>query len=268
MIGFTRDPRHPIPGCIETRKFSPDEKVNLDGCEAIIHLAGEPVAGIWTQEKRRKILESRTLGTRRITDAIKTSSNPPRVLVSSSAIGFYGNTGESEVDEDSPHGSGFLSEVCQAWEAEALRAKSDHTRVVLLRTSLVLGREGGALRLMLPIFRCSLGGKLGSGRQWMAWIHIDDEAALTLFATENDRIEGPLNAVAPNPCRNADFTKDLAHAVHRPAFFRTPAFLLKTVLGGFSHELLDSRRILPKRAPAAGFKYCFQTLDAAFSDLI
>ncbi|MGB8353750.1 MAG: DUF1731 domain-containing protein, partial [Chthoniobacteraceae bacterium] len=141
-------------------------------------------------------------------------------------------------------------------------------RIVTLRTSIVLGPDHGALRPMLAIFRAGLGGPLGSGRQWMSWIHIDDQAALTLFALENNSITGSLNAAAPHPIRNADFTKSLARALHRPALFPVPAFLLKPLLGDFSHELLDSKRVLPRRALAAGFNYHFPTLDAALANLL
>jgi len=280
LVGFTRNTSRPVPGCIETRKFSYDEKVNVDGCEAIIHLAGEPVFGLWTKEKRRRISESRILGTRRIMEAIAACPAPPHTLISGSAVGYYGDTGENEVDEDSPPGTGFLADVVQSWEHEALQQPlssaranqplptlANPLRVVTLRTSIVLGRHG-ALQTMVPIFRAGLGGPLGSGRQWMSWIHIDDEASLALFALENTHITGPLNAAAHHPCRNTDFTKSLACAVHRPAFFRAPAFLLKTVLGDFSHELLDSKRVLPRRALAAGFKYRFPSLDAALADLL
>ena len=267
IIGLTRNPALEIPGCIETRKFSADEKVDVSGCDAIIHLAGENVFGLWTAEKKRRIRDSRILGTRQLADAILVSANPPRVLVSSSAIGFYGDTGEREADEDSPSGDGFLADVSRTWEAEAVRVSEKNVRVVLLRTSLVLGRNGGALRIMAPLFRAGLGGVLGSGQQWMSWIHLDDEAALALFAVENAAVSGPLNAVAPQPVRNADFTRVLARAVHRHAFFKVPAFVLKNTLGGFSHELLDSKRILPKRAIATGFTHQFPTLDTALVDI-
>jgi uncharacterized protein (TIGR01777 family) len=267
VIGFTRNPLKKIPGCIETRNFSPGEKVNVDGCGAIIHLAGENVFGLWTSQKKRRIRDSRTLGTRQLTDAILASASPPRVFVSGSAIGFYGDTGEREVDEDSPSGDGFLADVCKAWEAEAVRARGKNVRVILLRTSLVLGKNGGPLRIMAPLFRAGLGGVLGSGRQWMSWIHIDDIAALALSALRDERIEGPLNAVAPQPVRNADFTRALDRAVHRPAFFKVPAFVLKTALGDFSHELLDSKRIVSKRATAVGFTHRFPSLDSALAEI-
>lgn len=266
-IGFTRDPRHEIAGCAGTRKFSPDEKVNVEDCDAIIHFAGENVFGLWTTEKKRRIRESRVFGTRHLVDAILASANPPRVFVSGSAIGFYGDTGENETDENSAPGNGFLADVTQAWEAEALRAREKNVRVVLLRTALVLGRNGGAMRKMTSLFRVGLGGRLGSGRQWMSWIHLDDEAALALFAAQNDRMEGPLNAVAPLPVRNADFTGALARAAHRPEFFNVPAFVLKTVLGDFSRELLDNKRIVPKRALAAGFVHRFPWLDTALAEI-
>ena len=268
VIAFTRDPARVISGCAETRKFSLDDKVDAGGCDAIIHLAGEPVAGLWTGEKRRRIRDSRVLGTRHLLDAILAAKNPPRVLVSGSAVGYYGDTGENETDEASPPAEGgFLPKVAQAWESEAVRAREKNVRVVLLRTSIVLGTAGGALRAMSPIFRAGLGGKLGSGRQWMSWIHLDDEAALALFAIEHGDLEGPLNAVAPQPCRNAEFTKALARALHRPAFFRVPAFLLKIMLGEFSHELLDSKRIVSTRAAASGFTHRFPSLDAALADI-
>ena len=267
IVGFTRNPSREIPGCKETRKFSPGEKMEISGCEAIIHLAGEPVFGLWTKEKRRRIRDSRVLGTRQLVDAILASANPPRVLVSSSAIGYYGDTGEIEVDESSPAGNGFLPGVVQEWETEALRTREKNVRVVLRRTSVVLGRGGGALQAMLPFFRLGLGGNLGSGRQWMSWIHIADEVALALHAVENEGVEGALNSIAPQPCRNEEFTKALAGVLHRPAFFHVPAFVLKTVLGGFSHELLDSKRIISKHLAATGFTHRFPTLDAALADI-
>ena len=268
VIGFTRNPSRKIPGCAETRKFSLDEKMNIAECEAIIHLAGEPVFGLWTKGKRRRIRESRTLGTRHLVDAILGSANPPRVLVSSSAIGLYGDTGENEADEDSPAGNGFLADVTQAWENEALRAREKNVRVVLRRTSVVLGRTGGALRAMLPLFRAGLGGNLGPGSQWMSWIHLDDEAALALFAVDHENLEGSLNSVAPQPCRNADFTAALARVLHRPAFFNVPSFILKAVLGDFSRELLESKRIVSRHAAAAGFMHRFSSIDAALADIL
>ncbi|HWB58690.1 MAG TPA: TIGR01777 family oxidoreductase [Chthoniobacteraceae bacterium] len=266
VIGFTRTPEKKIPGCSETRRFSLDEKVDVDGCAGIIHLAGEPVFGIWIKAKRQRIHDSRALGTRHLVDAILAAANPPRVLVSSSAIGYYGDTGETETNEDSPPGHGFLPEVCQAWEREALRAREKNVRVVLLRTSVVLG-PGGAMGVMLPFFNLGLGGKLGSGRQWMSWIHLDDEAALALHALQHDDISGPINAIAPQPCRNEEFTRALSRVARMPAFLNVPAFVLKTLLGDFSHELLDSKRIISNRLTASGFTHRFPDLDTALADI-
>lgn len=249
------------------RRFRHDEPLDISGCDAIIHLAGESVFGRWTGEKMRRIRGSRTRGTRHLVDAILASDHPPRVLVSGSAIGFYGDTGDVPVDEDSPPGFGFLAEVTRSWEDEAWRACERGVRVALLRTSIVLGKGGGALGAMLPFFRIGLGGRLGSGRQWMSWIHLDDVAALALFAVENE-IEGAFNGCAPEPLQNASFTRALARALHRPALFPIPAFVLKMALGEFSHELLDSKRVTPRRTLATGFAHRFRTIDAALSDLV
>jgi len=262
VVGYSRSsPAH--------RRLIPGVPPDLSGCDAVINLAGESVAGLWTSARRRSIRDSRILGTRAITEAMRRTSPPPRVLVSASAIGFYGNTGDTPADERTAlPGAGFLAKVCESWEQEALRSRESGTRVVLLRTGIVLSPEGGALAAMLPIFRLGLGGKLGNGRQWMSWIHMEDEAALVLAAVENESIHGPLNATAPNPSRNADFTRALAQALHRPAFFTVPAAALRVILGGFSSELLESRRILPAAASAAGYTFRFSNLEPALKDLM
>jgi uncharacterized protein (TIGR01777 family) len=264
VIAFSRDPKHTINGCDETRPFSLDRAPDISGCEALIHLAGEPVVGLWTPAKKRRIAESRVLGTRRIAEAIESSAEPPEVLVSGSAIGFYGNAGESELTESAPSGEGFLPETCRAWEAEA--AKVQRSRVVLLRTGVVLGKGAGALGAMTPIFKLGLGARLGSGRQWMAWIHLEDIARLALFAVENLDVRGPLNGSAPWPVRNADFTAQLARALRRPALFWAPAPVLR-LLGDFSHELLDSKRVLPAAATEHGFGFQFPELAPALKNL-
>lgn len=246
------------------RGFSLESPPDLRGCEAIVHLAGEPVLGRWTAEKKRRIKESRVLGTRRIVEAIAVLSERPEVLVSGSAIGFYGHRGEEALTETSAPGHGFLAGTAQAWEAEALRVQG--VRTVLLRTSVVLG-AGGALRAMTPAFRLGLGGPLGDGRQWMSWIHIDDWVALTLFAVENLDLAGPLNATAPWPVRNAEFAAALAATLRRPAFLRVPAFVLRAVLGDFAGELLDSKRVLPGVATAHGFGFRFPELSQALKSL-
>lgn len=263
ITAFSRTPERAIPGC-EMRRFTLDTPPDLRGCEAIVHLAGESVVGLWTAGKKRRIVESRVLGTRRVVEAIAALPAKPEVLLSGSAIGFYGDRGEEEITEISPVGQGFLAETTQAWEAEARKAQG--VRLVLMRTSIVLG-DGGALRAMTPAFRFGLGARLGSGRQWMSWVHIDDWVTLALFAIENLDVTGPLNAAAPWPARNADFTKTLASTLHRPAFLSVPSFALKAALGGFSAELLDSKRVLPAAATAHGFGFRFSDLKDALDHL-
>jgi hypothetical protein len=233
-----------------------------------LNLAGESVIGLWTPGKRRAIRESRVMGTRRIVEAMRAAKEPPRVLVNGSATGIYGDTGEEAKDEGGRHGAGFLAEVCEGWEDEALRVREAGVRVVLLRTGMVLAREGGALEAMLPVFRLGLGGKLGSGRQWVSWIHIEDEAALALAAIEGAEYDGPVNATAPEPVRNVDFTKALAARLERPAFFTAPAFALRAATGGFSAELLESRKVIPTAAGKAGFVFRFPKIEGAIGDLV
>ncbi len=264
VAAFSRNPSRAIPGC-EMRHFSLEDAPDLRGCEAVIHLAGESVLGLWTAAKKRRIRDSRVLGTRRLVEAIRVMAEPPEVLVCGSAIGFYGDSGDAELGEDAPSGTGFLPDTVRAWEAEALRAEA--TRVVLLRTGLVLGKGGGPLAAMAPLFRAGLGGQIGDGHQWMSWIHLEDEAALALFAAENLDVRGALNASAPWPVRNRDWTRALALAVRRPAFFRAPAAAVR-LLGEFSHELLDSKRVVPAAATAHGFGFRFPELEPALKDLL
>jgi hypothetical protein len=215
----------------------------------------------------QRIRDSRVLGTRKIAEAIRASSSPPSVLVSASAIGFYGDSGERELTEESPPGTGFLAETCLAWEAEAIAAEPA-TRVVRARIGFVMGKSGGALRMMLPAFRIGLGARLGSGHQWVSWIHVEDLASLLLFAVENLDMRGAVNATAPWPARNSEFTRALARSLHRPAFLAIPAFALRMIFGEFSHELLDSKRVLPAVATAQGFGFRFSELTAAVSDIV
>jgi uncharacterized protein (TIGR01777 family) len=243
----------------------PGEPADVDGLDAVLHLAGEPVVGRWTSDKRRRILDSRVLGTRSMVEGFARAARPPRVLVSASGIGYYGDTGDREVDEDSPAGDGFLAGVCRAWEGEAM--KVHNARVVVLRIGLVLGREGGTMKRILPVFRAGLGGRLGSGRQWMSCIHVDDIAGLALWAIETDALRGPLNGVLPQPVTNADFTRILAQAVHRPAFLPAPAFLLRAVLGDMSSLLLDSSRVRPAVAEKLGYRYDFGDVTDAVDEV-
>lgn len=247
------------------RGYQPGQAPNVRGCDALILLAGEPIPGLWTPAKKRRIRESRVQGTRAFIDAANALENPPEVIVSGSGIGIYADGGDKELDEQSPKAEGFFGELCVEWEAEALRAKP--SRVVLLRTSVVLGREGGALGLLLPLFRAGLGGRLGSGQHWMPWIHVADQAMLALFAVENQEVRGPLNAAAPWPVRNADFTRALAAAVRRPAFFHTPAFAMKLAFGELGEHLLASARVVPTAASSFGFQFQYPELPAALKEI-
>lgn len=260
VVPFSRQPRDAA-----TRPFVPGEPADVDGLDAVLHLAGESVLGLWTKGKRGRIMDSRVLGTRSIAEGFARASKPPRVLVSGSAIGYYGDTGDREVDEFSPSGHGFLAEVCRAWEAEAL--KVTNARVVLLRIGFVLGRDGGAMNKVLPIFRAGLGGRLGSGKQWMSCIHVDDVAGLALWAVEIEALRGPLNAVMPRPVTNSEFTRDVAKAVRRPAIFPVPAFALRLLLGRMSSLLLDSSRVRPSVVENGRYAFRFADVPSACAAL-
>ena len=248
-------------GAAGFRQILADEPLDFSGLDAVVNLAGEPIVGLWTKSKKNEILRSRVDTTRRVVESLRHGG--PRALVNASAIGFYGDTGESESTESSPAGSGFLSEVCQAWEAAAAPAENLGVRLVLLRIGFVTG-PGGAMRLIAPIFKLGLGGKLGNGRQWMSCIHVDDVAGMILWALENNTVRGPLNAVNPDPVRNSDFTQILARVLHRPALLPSPAFALRLALGELSHLLLDSSRVRPAQALALGYRYRHPTLEDGF----
>ena len=245
------------------RLFSFVKPLDVSGCEGLVHLAGESIMGLWTKEKRQRILRSRVEGTRRLVEGIAAASMKPRVLVSASAIGIYGDTGDRITDEDSPVGSGFLAEVAEAWEAEALKAEALGVRVVRLRIGFVIGRDGGAMKLIAPVFRAGLGGSLGSGRQWMSCIEVEDLASMVLECLHDDSLSGAVNAVMPEPVTNAEFTKAVARAAHRPALIPAPAFALRLLIGDLSHLLLDSARIVPSRFAERGFAYHHRTVAEA-----
>jgi uncharacterized protein (TIGR01777 family) len=249
------------------RPFSVSYPLDVSGCEGLVHLAGESILGLWTKEKRRRILESRVEGTRRLVEGIAVAPVKPRVLVSASAIGFYGDTGDQIVDENSPAGTGFLAEVAQAWEAEAVKAKEFGVRVVRLRIGFVLGRDGGAMKLIKPVFRLGLGGRLGSGTQWMPCIEVEDLAAMVSTCLHDVQFKGPVNAVMPEPVTNSDFTRAAAHAARRPALFPAPAFALRLGLGDLSRLLLDSQRVVPGRFLQSGFPYRFAKVGAAMEEI-
>ena len=242
----------------------------VDGADAVVHLAG---AGIgdhrWTDDYKREIRDSRVLGTTAVATAIAAADNAPRVLVSGSAVGYYGDTGDNAADESTPSGRGFLAAVVRDWEAATAPAAGAGVRVVTVRTGLVLSKDGGLLGQLLPLFRLGLGGRLGSGRQWMSWISIADHIAGLRYLLASDKLAGPVNLTAPEPVRNREFTKALARAVHRPAVAIVPSVALRVALGGFAEEgALVSQRVLPVRLEDAGFSFTFADIDAALGALL
>jgi uncharacterized protein (TIGR01777 family) len=243
---------------------------DLAGADAVVHLAG---AGIgdhrWTDEYRQQIRASRVDGTETIAAAIAALDDKPRVLLSGSAVGYYGDTGENEADESSPRGSGFLAEVVDAWEAAGAAAEQSGVRVVHARSGVVLSAAGGALGKVLPLFRVGLGGRLGSGRQWMSWIALPDHVAAMRWLLSHDDITGAVNLTAPEPVRNRDYTKAIARAVHRPALAAVPAPVLRTALGGFADEgVLVSQRVVPTRLERNGFAFTYADVDSALGAVV
>jgi uncharacterized protein (TIGR01777 family) len=251
------------------KAWSGREPVDLEGVEAVFHLAGEPVAeGRWSDEKKRRIRDSRVDGTRAIVQSIAQAERKPRVLVCASAVGYYGSRGDELLTEASAPGEGFLPDVCRAWEDEARGAEAHGVRVVSVRIGVVLAREGGALPRMLPVFRAGLAGKLGSGTQWMPWIHVEDVIGLFLHAATNATVEGPMNAAAPELVTNRTFTKALARALHRPAIFAAPRALLGLALGETASVVLASQRVVPERALETGYRFRYPSLARALDDLV
>lgn len=246
----------PARGVIDAR--------GLEGLDGVIHLAGENIAQRWTDESRRRILESRTDGTGLLARTLAALDRPPRVLLSASAIGIYGARGDDEVDEDSTPGTGFLAEVVQAWEAAAEPARSAGIRVVHPRLGVVLGRDGGVLERLLPPFRLGLGGPVGDGQQWMSWVARSDVIAALRFLLDADAVAGPVNVVAPGAVRNETFTAALGHVLHRPTLGTVPAFALRAVYGQMAEEtLLSGQRVRPKRLEEAGFTFRHPMLEEA-----
>ena len=242
----------------------------LEGIDAVVHLAGENVSGLrWTDEKKKAIRDSRVLGTRNVVDAISKLKNKPRVFVASSAIGFYGERGDEEVTESSAAGDNFLAGVSKDWEAESRRAEDAGIRTVLLRTGIVLSKDGGALGTMLTPFKLGVGGVVGSGKQWMSWISMDDHIAVINYVIENENIRGAVNAVSPNPVTNQEFTKTLGEVLYRPTFLPLPEFAVSMVFGEMGDALLlASTKVMPKRLEDAGFEFKFPELKAAIENAV
>ncbi len=241
----------------------------FSGFEAVIHLAGEPVAARWTAAKKRRIRDSRVLGTAHLCEALAGTAQPPRVLISASAIGFYGDRGDEILREDSTPGPGFLAEVCRQWEAATKPAADAGIRTVQLRIGVVLAAQGGALKEMLPPFRMGLGAQIGDGRQWMSWIHLQDLVGAILGFLDSDAVQGPVNLVAPEPVRNSEFTRTLAKVLSRPAVFRMPGFALRLIFGEMADAvLLASQRVDPARLVASGYQFRYPELRSALGNVL
>lgn len=258
-----KDDRH-IKWTVE-EGFRDENLEQLEGLDAVIHLAGENVAGLrWTDEKKKAIRDSRVLGTRTLIDAFTKLKNRPKTFLAGSAIGFYGNRGDDEMTEASPAGDGFLPEVCRDWEAESRRAEDLGIRTVLLRTGIVLSKDGGALGTMLLPFKMGVGGVVGSGKQWMSWISLEDQIRAMMFVLENETIRGAVNLTSPNPVTNEQFTKTLGEVLYRPTFLPLPEFAVGMIFGEMGDALLlDSTKVQPKRLEDAGFEFKFPELKPA-----
>lgn len=233
---------------------------SVSGFDTVVHLAGESIVGRWTEAKKRRILESRVQGTSHLAEALAAAAQRPRLLISASAIGYYGDRGEETLREDSTSGEGFLPEVCREWERAAEPAARAGIRTVQMRFGLVLSSSGGALQKMLLPFRMGVGGNMGNGRQWWSWVDINDLVGAVLHVINAEALRGPVNVVGPTPVRNAEFTKTLASVLSRPAIFPMPAFVARLVFGQMGDELLlASQRVAPAKLMASG--YVFQKAD-------
>ena len=240
----------------------------LSGIDAVVHLVGEPIVDSrWTDAQKTLIRDSRVLSTRNLVAGLRSADSKPSALISGSAVGFYGNRGDEPLEENAAAGRGFLSETCRDWENEAAAASDFGIRVVQVRTGVVLSAEGGALKKMLPPFKLGVGGRLGSGRQWFPWIHIDDIVGIFRHAILTSSMKGPANGVAPEAVTNAEFTKQLGRALHRPAFLPVPELALRALMGEMADVLFDSQRVVPKAALEAGYEFQYPVLGRALEDL-
>ena len=265
--------RH-APGSRSEIEWSPERYsialARIEGFDTVVHLAGESIAeGRWTDEKKKRIRESRVKGTKLLGDALANLSNPPPAFVSASAIGYYGHRGDELLNEGSAPGNDFLSEVCVEWEQGTALATEKGIRVVNTRFGIILDANGGALAKMLPPFRMGIGGRIGSGKQWMSWITLDDVVGGIKFALTNETLRGPVNFVAPNPVRNSEFTKALGQAISRPTIFPIPAFGVRLVFGEMADALLlSSQRVKPEKLEATGYQFQYSDLQPALHHVL
>ena len=251
------DPSKPLPA------------ESVSGFEAVIHLAGESIVGRWTAAKKARIRDSRVLGTRNLAEALSATSERPRVLITASAVGYYGNRSDELLREDSPSGQDFLAEVCREWEAATKMAARNGIRTVNLRFGLILSSAGGALKQMLVPFRMGVGGRIGDGRQWWSWIDVSDVVGAIHYVMKTDQLQGPVNVVAPKPVTNAEFTSTLAEVLHRPAIFPMPAFAARLAFGEMADELLlASQRVDPTKLNSSGYRFQHSELKPALEDIL
>jgi uncharacterized protein len=275
IVGLTRDPgkaRAANPR-VSWLKWEPTlerpDPAAFQGVDGVVHLLGERIDQRWTDEAKERIMESRRQGTHNLVQAIAGLENPPMVLVSQSAVGYYGDRGAAEVDENDGPGTSFDSQVVQAWEAAAHELDGSSVRLVIARSGQVLNTEGGILKELLTPFKLGVGGPLAGGNQYLAWIHIDDEIGLLLWALDNEKVSGTINASSPNPATNKDFSKALGRALNRPAIMPVPGLVLDAKFGReFGQVLRGGARVIPKRTQELGYEFTYPDLDEALRDLL
>ncbi len=273
VVVLSRDPRRARAALGSVTAFAydglePPSSVAFDGVEAVVHLAGESIDGRWSEEKKRRIYDSRVLGTRNLVAALRSLPRPPAVLVCASGVGYYGDRGEEVLTESSVAGSDWLASVCVDWEKEALAAAEFGVRVVNARIAPVLAREAGLLAKILPIFRAGLGGRLGGGQQWMPWVHLRDAADLLALGLQSQQVSGPMNVVAARATRNTEFTKALGSVLGRPTLLPVPRVALRLALGEMHEAALASQRVEPAVALSQSFRFSFPSIEEALSDLV
>ena len=275
VVGLSRNPggaRQANPR-LTWHKWEPTlerpDPAAFEGVDGVVHLLGERIDQRWTDEAKQRIMESRRTGTHNLVGTIESLTHPPKVLVSQSAVGYYGDRGGDELDEGDGPGSSFDAEVVQAWEAAARELEGTETRLVIVRTGQVLSAEGGMLKEMLPPFKLGVGGPLAGGAQYLAWIHIEDEVGILLWALDDEKVSGVVNASSPNPATNKQFSKALGRALNRPAIAPVPGLVLDLKFGKeFGHVLRGGQRVLPKRTEELGYQFSYPNLDEALRDLL
>ena len=262
------------PRSREEIEWNPDanklDASGLNHIEAVVHLAGESIAsGRWNREKKARIRDSRVKGTRLLSETLANLSQPPRVLVSASAIGYYGDRGDEVLTEESPEGRGFLAEVCREWEAATGAAQERGVRVTMMRFGMILSERGGALTKMMPPFKMGVGGRIGSGQQFISWVALDDVVGAIIYAIGTESLTGPINTVAPNPVTNEEFTRVLGRVLSRPTIFPLPAFAARLAFGEMADELLlSSARVEPRRLLESGYRFRYADLESALRSML